>query len=348
MYLLGGLPLFYLELALGQYQRAVWVTAIFPYIVLIILLVRGVTLQGASRGISFYLTPKWDKLTDYNVWNAAAAQVFFSLGPGFGVLLALSSYNKFHNNCYRDALITSSINCLTSLLAGFVVFSGIGYMADKLNKDVESVAQEGPGLVFEVYPEVIAQLPGSSFFAIIFFLMLITLGLDSTFGGLEALITGVLDEFKILKKRREVFVAVLLCTCFLASLPTTTYGGKYLVQLIDRFAAPVSILFIVFLEAVAILFCLSIWMETRDSVITIGEDVYPRWATTVGWLIICSSLICIPACAVFQLYKAKGTFLQRIRTCMTPQENPVIPDDVTSIEPRITHPTSADPSECDV
>jgi len=40
--------------------------------------------------------------------------------------------------------------------------------------------------------------------------------------------------------------------------------------------------------------------------------------------------------------------LQRIRTCMTPQENPVIPDDVTSIEPRITHPTSADPSECDV
>jgi len=51
-------------------------------------------------------------------------------------------------------------------------------------------------------------------------------------------------------------------------------------------------------------------METRDSVITIGEDVYPRWATTVGWLIICSSLICIPACAVFQLYKAKGTFLQ--------------------------------------
>lgn len=77
------------------------------------------------------------------MWNAAAAQVFFSLGPGFGVLLALSSYNKFRNNCYRDALITSSINCFTSLLAGFVVFSGIGYMAVKLNKDVENVAQEG-------------------------------------------------------------------------------------------------------------------------------------------------------------------------------------------------------------
>ena len=77
------------------------------------------------------------------MWIAAAAQVFFSLGPGFGVLLALSSYNKYHNNCYRDALITSSINCCTSLLAGFVVFSGIGFMSTMLKKDVANVAQEG-------------------------------------------------------------------------------------------------------------------------------------------------------------------------------------------------------------
>lgn len=106
--------------------KAVWFTAIMPYIVLIILLGRGVTLPGSGDGIMYYLTPQWHKLRQTRVWIDAASQIFFSLGPGFGTLLALSSYNKFNNNCYRDALITSSINCLTSFLAGFVIFSVLG------------------------------------------------------------------------------------------------------------------------------------------------------------------------------------------------------------------------------
>lgn len=106
--------------------KAVWFTAIMPYIVLIILLGRGITLPGSGDGIMYYLTPQWHKLKNTRVWIDAASQIFFSLGPGFGTLLALSSYNKFNNNCYRDALITSSINCLTSFLAGFVIFSVLG------------------------------------------------------------------------------------------------------------------------------------------------------------------------------------------------------------------------------
>lgn len=108
--------------------KAVWFTAIMPYIVLIILLGRGVTLPGSGDGIMYYLTPQWHKLKNTRVWIDAASQIFFSLGPGFGTLLALSSYNKFNNNCYRDALITSSINCLTSFLAGFVIFSVLGWV----------------------------------------------------------------------------------------------------------------------------------------------------------------------------------------------------------------------------
>lgn len=176
--------------------KAVWFTALAPYFVLIVLLFRGISLPGAGEGIRYYLTPQWQKLMETKVWIDAASQIFFSLGPGFGTLLALSSYNKFNNNCYRDALLTSSINCLTSFLAGFVIFSVLGYMAHVQNVDIDKVGLEGPGLVFIVYPEAISLMAGSTFWSIIFFLMLITLGLDSTFGGLEAMITG--KKFKSL------------------------------------------------------------------------------------------------------------------------------------------------------
>lgn len=75
----------------------------------------------------------------------AASQVFFSLGPGFGVLLAFASYNPFENNVYRDAILTSLVNSATSFLAGFVIFSVLGYMAFRTEMDIKDVATEGPG-----------------------------------------------------------------------------------------------------------------------------------------------------------------------------------------------------------
>jgi SNF family Na+-dependent transporter len=65
-------------------------------------------------------------------------------------------------------------------MAGFVVFSVLGYMSVQSKKPIEEVAQEGPGLVFVVYPEAIATMPGSTFWALCFFMMLLTLGLDSS------------------------------------------------------------------------------------------------------------------------------------------------------------------------
>jgi len=233
--------------------KVVWVTAIAPYIILFCLLIRGVTLDGAEMGIEFYLTPKWEKLFTMKVWIEAATQIFFSLGPGFGTLLALSSYNKFNNNCYKDAILTSTINCVTSFVAGFVIFSVLGYMAKMQGLKVDDVGMEGEGLVFIVYSDAIASMPGSFFWAILFFFMLITLGIDSTFGGLEAMITGLCDEFpKSLGKHREMFVLALLGGIFLCCLPTCTYGGKDLVSMLNMFGSSNPIIFVVFVEVIGV------------------------------------------------------------------------------------------------
>lgn len=198
--------------------KVVWFTALFPYVVLLFLLIRGITLPGSGQGIKYYLSPNFSVITNAEVWVDAATQVFFSLGPGFGVLLAYASYNKYHNNVYKDALLTSLINSCTSFIAGFVIFAVLGYMAHASRRPIQEVATEGPGLVFIVYPAAIATMPGSTFWALIFFMMLLTLGLDSSFGGSEAIITALSDEFPLIGKNREIFVACLFTLYFFVGL----------------------------------------------------------------------------------------------------------------------------------
>ena len=81
--------------------KVVYFTALFPYLVLTILLILGATLEGAGDGIKFYLQPKWDTLKGIKVWSDAATQIFFAYSVGTGALPALGSYNKFNHNCFR-------------------------------------------------------------------------------------------------------------------------------------------------------------------------------------------------------------------------------------------------------
>uniref|UniRef100_UPI00358FD8A5 sodium-dependent serotonin transporter-like n=1 Tax=Myxine glutinosa TaxID=7769 RepID=UPI00358FD8A5 len=336
--------------------KVVWVTATFPYVVLIVLLIRGATLPGAWQGILFYLTPDWSKLLHTGVWVDAATQVFFSLGPGFGVLLALSSYNKFHNNCYRDAIITSSINCFTSFMSGFVIFTVLGHMAERRNMAVSDVAKDmGPSLLFITYPEAIATMQGSSIWAIIFFLMVITLGLDSTFGGLEAIITAVMDKYpELLGRRRELFVLGLVVICFTGALSTLTYGGAYVVKLLEEYGAGCSIIAVVLLESIAVSWFYGIHRFSMDIYAMLGHTpgyfwqscwiaisplflafiivsfllgsgqlrlfdyTYPKWATFLGYAIGSSSFLCIPAFMIYHLLSLPGSLKQRLRASIKP------------------------------
>ncbi|XP_072557373.1 solute carrier family 6 member 4a [Paramormyrops kingsleyae] len=337
--------------------KVVWVTATLPYVVLVLLLIRGATLPGAWRGVVYYLKPDWKKLLSTTVWIDAAAQIFFSLGPGFGVLLAYASYNPFHNNCYKDALVTSSINCLTSFLSGFVIFTVLGYMAEMRNQGVDHVAKDaGPSLLFIIYAEAIANMPAATFFAIIFFLMIIMLGLDSTFAGLEGVITALLDEFpQVLAKRREWAVLGLVCICYLGALSTLTYGGAFVVKLFEEYATGPAVITVVFLEVIAVSwfygtsrFCSDIQMMLGFSpswfwrvcwmiicpcflLFIIGSFLafppevklfhylYPAWTTVLGYCIGVSSFICVPSYMVYHLLITPGPFKQRLLKSITPE-----------------------------
>lgn len=345
--------------------KVVWFTALFPYAVLFALLIRGITLPGSAEGIKYYLNPDFDAIYKAEVWVDAATQVFFSLGPGFGVLLAYASYNKYHNNVYKDALLTSFINSATSFVSGFVIFSVLGYMAHTSGQRIEDVATEGPGLVFDVYPAAIATMPGSVFWALIFFMMLLTLGLDSSFGGSEAIITALSDEFPKIKRNREVFVALLFSLYFVVGLASCTQGGFYFFQLLDKYAAGYSILIAVLFEAVAVSwiygtkrFCADIkdmigftpgrywiycWKFAAPLFLIFiivfglvnyeplrnGEYIYPFWANFLGWSIAISSMSMIPLMATYKMLTTKGTFMERLTILTTPVKDQMLRDQTT-------------------
>ncbi|WAR24980.1 SC6A5-like protein [Mya arenaria] len=270
--------------------KVVYVTAIFPYIMLLILFFRGVTLDNAGEGIKFYILPKFE----------------------------------------MDSLFVSLGNCMTSIFGGFVIFSYIGFMAGQLGVTVDKVATDGAGLVFVIYPEALNNLPGSTFWAIIFFLMLITLGLDSQFVTVETVMTGLCDSFPGLRKYKTPIIGALCFFSFLLGLPMCTPGGVYILQILDYYVAGWSLLFIGLTEVLAVTyvygcrrFCDDIelmigrppalfwkvtWMATCPigiafilvfawvdyAAVTYGDYVYPGWVDGVGWLLALVSVIWIP------------------------------------------------------
>lgn len=81
--------------------KVAYFLAVFPYIVLIVLLVRSATLEGAMDGMLYFITPEWDKMFSAQLWYAAVTQVFYALGVCFGSIIMYSSYNRFNQNVTR-------------------------------------------------------------------------------------------------------------------------------------------------------------------------------------------------------------------------------------------------------
>uniref|UniRef100_A0A182KFV4 Transporter n=1 Tax=Anopheles christyi TaxID=43041 RepID=A0A182KFV4_9DIPT len=336
--------------------KVVYFTATFPFVILAVLLVRGVTLPGALEGIKFYIMPQWSQLLNLRVWADAAIQIFFSLGPGWGGIVNMASYNHFKNNTKLDSIIIPIVNCGTSILAGFVVFSVLGYFSHQTGLPVATAATGGPGLAFITYPEAISMLPLSPLWACLFFSMLFFLGVDSMFVQIEAIVSSVLD---VLPRLRSVKLLITAGTCFLLfllSLACVTRGGMYLVQLLDWYSASISVILVCIVEVIAVSwiygcekfvhdvefmidrkverFWIVSWKFITPIVLTFifvttiayNTEVsynglsYPRWAIGFGWASCLVSMLCIPLYACYKLIFTKGSFMKRVKNQLKAQD----------------------------
>nr|WLN44345.1 AAT6 [Sinonovacula rivularis] len=354
--------------------KVVYVTAIAPYILLTVLLIQGLTLDGAIDGLVWYITPDWSKLAQTQVWLDAAIQVFFSLGPTYGGVISLASHNHFRQKSIVEVTVCVLLDTFTAFYAGLVVFSCLGFMAKETGVSVDELAKssdeylpafqctaqsmnrEGPGLAFVAYPEALSRMPLPQLWAVLFFLTLITVAFDSTFGMYETVIGTLFDMFpsasKLIKYVILVGVAGLL---FLVSLPLSMNGGIYLFQLADWYMAAFALLFGSALEGIVVcwiygsdrlahdiemmtgrkssVFLRFLWCILMTGTLLVcfiaslfiyeepnyGDGyVFKPYAIFIGVMLSLLPFVPVVVCMIKGIVQTNGTILQRLSTLLKP------------------------------
>ena len=128
----------------------------------------------------------------------------------------MGKHNKFHYNHQRSSIFIAVLDGLTGILAGFAIFSVLGYMSYVTGIDVKDLAVGGPGLSFIVYPEALALMPFPWIWCIFFFLMMITIGFGSILSLSECVLDSLTQAFKnnINTKNKETLLRFGVCMSF--------------------------------------------------------------------------------------------------------------------------------------
>lgn len=192
---------------------------LMPVLALLIILVviRSVTLDGASEGIRYLFVPNWDDVS-FKTVLMALGQAAFSLSIGMGTLITYGSYIRKSNNLLKTtaqvALADTGIAILSSLMVIPAVYAfSSGSMSDM---------SPGPGLVFEVLPNVFKSMPAGNIFAIIFFFLLSVAALTSTISVLEVVVAYLKEELKMSRAKATLIATVSISV--LGVFATLSFG----------------------------------------------------------------------------------------------------------------------------
>ncbi len=230
-------------------EKAVKVMMPLLFVITAVVIVWSLSLKGAGNGIRHYVTPDFSRIVSKDVWIAAYGQIFFSLSLGFGIMIAYASYLPRKTNLFRNSLIVGFTNSAYEVLAGFGVFSILGYMALKQGVEIKEVVKSGIGLAFVAYPEAISLLPFGRVFGVLFFFLLVIAGITSSISIIEAFTAAFLDKFHVSRQR---VITTICAVGFAGSLLFTTYAGLYWLDIVDHFLNAYGLITVGIVEAIVI------------------------------------------------------------------------------------------------
>lgn len=203
-------------------------------VMLVLIVIRAITLEGASEGLNVLLTPDFGALTDPGVWVAAYGQVFFSLSIAFSIMIAYSSYLPRKTDLSNSGLIVGLSNAGFEFLAAIGVFAALGFLAVTQNSEVAEVAGGGGvGLAFIVFPQIISSMPGfNTVFGLLFFATLFFAGVTSMVSILECVVAAIREKFDM---KRAAAVNWIVGVAATLSILYVTRGGLFYLDTVDHF-----------------------------------------------------------------------------------------------------------------
>jgi NSS family neurotransmitter:Na+ symporter len=199
----------------GGIERASKIMMPILFVLLGILVVRGVLLPGAGAGIEFMLRPDFSALNP-TVVLIAMGHAFFTLSVGMGAMITYGSYLSADNDLPASSLQVAFMDTLVAIAAGFAIFPALFAFGME--------PSEGPGLVFVTLPVVFHQMPGGTLFASMFFALFLMAALTSSISLLEVVAAYFIDD---LKWTRTQAVLVLGGAIFVLGIPSALATGPW-------------------------------------------------------------------------------------------------------------------------
>ena len=181
-----------------------------------------------------------------------------------------------NSNIIGDGIFVALVNSGTSIFASIIVFSILGFQSELLGSSVSDIVA-GPGLIFVAFASALLEMPLSPLWSVLFFLMLISLGLDSQFSAVESVVQAVYVIPKANKLPTPV-VTLIICLAFLALSIFFAFGnGGYVFQLLDQFSGSFSIFIVVFFEVVGVAWVYGVRkLLTHKVAVEEGKHKIPR------------------------------------------------------------------------
>ena len=175
--------------------------------ILLILVVQGLILPDANKGVSFLFQPDWSKINGQTIL-LALGHAFFTLSLGMGAMMTYGSYLSDNDDVVNASYLVAFLDTVIAVFAGLAIFTVV------FSSGYDPTA--GPGLVFHVLPPLLSDLVGGYVFALLFFLLLSIAAVTSGISILEVSVAYLVDEQNFSRKKAVLIMASLV---YLAAIP---------------------------------------------------------------------------------------------------------------------------------